>query len=198
MDRSLTLKIFDKWYSEFSDQSRICLSLVAVIIWGLPSNTSQVRVIISCPVPILLDHTSLNSVILSGCCLHIMRYLRPVPMQRLSRTSSFLVSQAKHVTGSWGFHIWLAFIAWTHLFKSQIHNPSIPMSSQCIQTCSKWYSDKQNCYNVWYFCSVHNVVCACVGILLSIGETMWGINTWLHSGPWTMWFGPECGKVCPF
>ena len=34
------------------------------------------------------------------------------------------------------------------------------------------YSDKQNCYNVWYFCSVHNVVCACVGISLSIGETV--------------------------
>ena len=34
------------------------------------------------------------------------------------------------------------------------------------------YSDKRNCYNVWYFCSVHNVVCACVGISLSIGETV--------------------------
>ena len=24
------------------------------------------------------------------------------------------------------------------------------------------YSDKQNCYNVWYFCSVHNIVLACM------------------------------------
>ena len=60
------------------------------------------------------------------------------------------------------------------------------------------YSNKQNCYNVWCFCSVHNVVCACVGISLSIGETMWRINHWLHSGPWIMRFGPERGKVCPF
>ena len=32
---------------------------------------------------------------------------------------------------------------------------------------AKWvlrYSDKQNCYNVWYFCSVHNIVLTCMGI----------------------------------
>ena len=34
--------------------------------------------------------------------------------------------------------------------------------------CSSCYSDKQNCYNVWYFCSVHNIVLACVGISLSV------------------------------
>ena len=152
MDRSLTLKIFDKWYSEFSDQSRICLSLVAVIIWGLPSNTLQVRVIISYPVPILLDHTSLNSVIVSACCLHIMRYPRPMPMQRLSRTPSFLVSHTKYVTRSQGLHLWLAFVAWTHLFKSQIHNLLISMPSQHIQPCSKWYTDLH--FQAGFHCSI--------------------------------------------
>ena len=34
------------------------------------------------------------------------------------------------------------------------------------------YSDKQNCYNVWYFCGVHNVVPTCMGISLSVGETV--------------------------
>jgi hypothetical protein len=60
------------------------------------------------------------------------------------------------------------------------------------------YSDLQNCYNVWYFFSVHIIVPVCMEITLCVGERYWRANPWLHIDTWFTWFGPGDVKIWLF
>ena len=135
--------------------------------------------------PNLLPHYygtwSYHSVLLTPalwlhCCGNFQTQIGE-PLRELSLEplfcSSLLASPGPHILLS-GFVFGLTVLSLTCQWPVfSLPFPLLPfVSCYCVPSGFVMYSDKQNCYNVWYFCSVHNVVCACVGISLSIGETV--------------------------
>lgn len=82
------------------------------------------------PFPMRWKSTSSNSVIVSVCCRHRIKYPSPVPEQSTCWSSSFWLNHVTQVMGSPEVCIWLGCGSWTIRCRSHIRNPLKPADTE--------------------------------------------------------------------